>query len=621
MNSEELSRVSYTSRDYASILSDLMNAIPDLTTLWTSKDETDPGIVLVKLMSMVGDMLDYNLDKQSLEVYPGSVTQRKNAAQVFSLIGYKMHWYRSAECTVNISNSHTKPVIIPKYTKFITNNGKLIYTNMDEIQVVSGEGISASSTLVQGIPRTPNKINGIVYNPGQSWHSAYTYNISASDFIDNKYFFTDSAVDESHIVLVDNSGEEWEQVENLSLQIKTGKFFEFGVDEFDNPYIELISYQSKFGVDQFKLFYIVSDGFAGSISENTLTDLDSPVYVDDGTGSLSVANTFLTLYNYASTEGKDPETPDEARIESKNYVNTLDTLVTLDDFTNATKRLENVANAIALDCTNDPDPTTDAYQVNIYIVRQDESGDSAAISVFKEYIDTALRDYKMMPLALNIKVNEQYSSSNPNPDRPIDEFYWTVQGLVYLKEPVTTDKARDILTRINNQLRYSYGPSKVEFNSKLRYIDVVATIMAVDNLIYHVDLDPIKYYNYQGQEVSESLITGETTQVIPRTDNNQLKFEFTLTQVPIKPSSVSIYINNGNYIFLDNGNGKITCYTPGLLRSDGTIDYATGVCSFEVLEPLVADPVVHYVRNRVTITKYMNLSTESFNISTQSLKG
>ena len=57
---------------------------------------------------------------------------------------------------------------------------------------------------------------------------------------------------------------------------------------------------------------------------------------------------------YASTEGFDPETPDEARKNSSYYVNTLDTLITLADFERATMREEGVANVRATDLTNDP---------------------------------------------------------------------------------------------------------------------------------------------------------------------------------------------------------------------------------------------------------------------------
>ena len=113
----------YTSKDYNSIKTDLINAIPSITDLWTNTEDGDPGIVLVKLMSALGDMLSYNMDKQALEYYSSTVTQRKNAAKLFNLIGYKMHWYQSATNRVAIHNNIVTPyryTAIPMYNDYIT---------------------------------------------------------------------------------------------------------------------------------------------------------------------------------------------------------------------------------------------------------------------------------------------------------------------------------------------------------------------------------------------------------------------------------------------------------------------------------------------------------------------
>ena len=96
----------YTSKDYNSIFDDLMNIIPSLTDKWTNTEDGDPGVVLVKLMSALGDMLSYNMDKQALEYYSPTVTQRKNASKLFNLIGYKMHWYQSATNTITVTNQY-----------------------------------------------------------------------------------------------------------------------------------------------------------------------------------------------------------------------------------------------------------------------------------------------------------------------------------------------------------------------------------------------------------------------------------------------------------------------------------------------------------------------------------
>ena len=80
--------ISYTSKDYDSIRTDLINAIPGLTDIWTSRDQADPGMVMITLMSELGDNLSFNIDTQSLEFFGRTVTQRKNAQAIFDLLGY-----------------------------------------------------------------------------------------------------------------------------------------------------------------------------------------------------------------------------------------------------------------------------------------------------------------------------------------------------------------------------------------------------------------------------------------------------------------------------------------------------------------------------------------------------
>ena len=107
--------VKYTSKDYDSIVTDLTDSISSLTNLWTSREDSDPGIVLLKCMAALGDMLSYNFDKQSLEYYAQTVTQRKNAYRLFELIGYHMKWYTAAMTTVNMTYSPQVPEYISYY--------------------------------------------------------------------------------------------------------------------------------------------------------------------------------------------------------------------------------------------------------------------------------------------------------------------------------------------------------------------------------------------------------------------------------------------------------------------------------------------------------------------------
>lgn len=610
-NVNDVSTLKYTSRDYASIFEDLTNTIPLLTSKWTGRDETDPGIVLVKLMAMLGDMLSYNQDKKALEVYPESVTERKNAQQIFELVGYNMHWYRSAQCVITLSNSYSSPVTIPKYTRFYTSDERLCYTNLEQIEIPGGNsGIADQYQLVaiQGTPRTPlrsSKYTVPDYN--KPWHSIYNYNMYSRDITNNKYYLQDTNIDETSITLVDSSGEEWTLVDSVDLQIEAGKFFEFRIDEYDRPYIRLISYWQKYDVSEFKIFYVLSDGSNGTISANMLTKIDSSVYaIDTITNTNKDASSYLSISNYRSEGGYDPETPDEARSESKNYINTLDTLVTLADFEHATNRIDGVAKCLALDCTNDPDTATEDFTVNIYVDREDEYANDDPDS-FGEMVKTSLHNYRMMPLEVNVYLDEK-----------INRYYWTVKGDLYLTQPVDIDTAKALLVNINNMLKYAYGPSKVNFNQDIRYIDVINTIMSVDKLINYVDLEQIEYIDSEGNPADKSLITGKYTQTFPFVDN-QLTYDIKVDNYPVRPGSVIIKINNGNYVIMDNGSGGLID-SQGLLGDrSAKIDYTTGEIHFTMNFDTSQDIIVSYSKNIITTVSYVNLDAGSFNVVRDSI--
>ena len=361
----DTSKLNVINREYATIFKDLTDAIPSLTDQWATNDESDPGIVLVKLMSMVGDMLSYNTDKAYLEAFPDSVTQRKNAYQIYKLVGYKMKWYRSAKAFCYFNNVGNTPAIyIPRYTVFSSKDGTINYCNPNEdlyirFGVDGKKDSRQQTTLVEGIPVTPTLYVDTtsvqlgykyLFNNSEKWHNAYKYNVSKEKIVENRLYFNDFNVDQDHITLIDDQDEEWTMVENINTADNlNSKIFEFSIDEFDRPYLRLIDFWQDLNINNFKLFYIKSSGKNGKVAPNILQVANSSVY------SLinSKNNPKLEIVNMDSEGGYNPETPYDARISSANYINTFDTLVTLDDFTKFVKRYAYTGNAISKDLTND----------------------------------------------------------------------------------------------------------------------------------------------------------------------------------------------------------------------------------------------------------------------------
>ncbi len=501
--------LSYTSRDYTSIYNELMSSIPLLTKSWDPKDENDPGVVLIKLISMLGDMLSYNLDKNALEAFPRTVLQRANAQQIFRLVGYKMHWWRSARIEAKFTNANTYPIYISKYNTFSTKDSSIFYTNIHQITIPSGTyGDDMFVTeLIQGVPVTPvlkNSINPIDYN--DTWHENYDYNLLASDIVNDRIYIKYKNIDETSITLIDNdeaqfAENEWTQVKNINLSETMDKVFEFDVDEDNVPFIQLPSYwKEKYVITKFKLFLVLSNGPEGEIEENTITAINpQKCYINDDNIDISEALKQVTLYNTASTYGYKPETCTEARKESEKYINTIDTLVTLRDFEKAVSRIDSVANVIATDIQMDPygDEMTN-NQVNLYIVRKSDYNNLGSNyiyyvdndngnndEIFKENIIGELNSYKVIPTDINVLL-ENY----------IDWINWTVEGQIFLRKPINPDQNYDLMVRINDNLKNRFNCETLDFNEPINYMDVIECIMKTDKNIWHVDLNSaaIQYY-------------------------------------------------------------------------------------------------------------------------------
>ena len=262
---------------------------------------------------------------------------------------------------MNVVNTYSNSATIPRFCTFTTNNQSITYCTFKQYELASNtsnNGLEALIELVQGIPVTPVRVTNNPYpEAGKSWHSIYGYNYTVDDLINNRIYLNHKNVDQEHIILVDDTGEEWTLKDNIYLTKNVGRFFEFGVDINDQPYLEIVDYYNNFNISKFKVFYIRSLGEDGQIYANTLTKVTGNVWSRHGTSSeVSIynVNNFIKFTHYDSTVGFNPETPDEARKNSASYINTLDTLITLSDFEKATLREVGVANVRATDLTNDP---------------------------------------------------------------------------------------------------------------------------------------------------------------------------------------------------------------------------------------------------------------------------
>ena len=609
IDTNNINEIKVDSRDFASIYADLVDSVQNMSQNWNTSDESDVGVLLIKLISMYGDMLSYNHDKAVLEVYPATVSQRKNAVQVFGLVGYKLHWYQSAKCMASLTNIGTSDATLPKFTSFATQNGDTTYTYIGNQTNIPANGNTAIEVeLVQGVPKTPSFVGADVVpaDPNKTWHTVYNYNVSSEDIIaGNKIYLDDITVDETSIILIDDSGlgdgQEWKQVDNVDALTYTGRYFELKTDSDDRPYIELVSYWQNFGATKFKLFYLVSAGINGQVEQNSIVKATSRIIKTVNGNQVDVSSD-INIVNDNSTYGFDAETPDEARDNVVNYINTYDTLITASDFEKATRRIEGVANCVVTDLTTDPNPSDfdgngtpfANNDVKIYVTKTEAFEQSVTDAVFRTTILNELQKNKLMPLNLMVDFDD------------ITYYNWTIKGTIYLKEKVDKTTANNIYNSVIDAIQQAYKREDIRYNSVIGYSGLINTIHSASPLIYNVDVDGIEYclhtYDIDGNITSTTPVTDKTVITGKKNDKVDITAVTTYTatlDAPIKPSSLTISFDNGRSTIYDDKAGGLSCESALFLS--GTVDYQTGDITVNFTTAMTTNLNITYQQNVINM--------------------
>lgn len=431
--------VHYTSKDFSSIFKDLSDSVPALTNLWTSKEDSDPGVVLMKLIAATADMLNFNMDKQSLEFYRSTATQRKNMRRILDLIGYKLHWYKSAILNLKITNNSADTIVL---------STSITLANADYItQRVYNQYNEVPPYLILPFQVNWQSVGTINIKPGESvtveavQGELQSVSFTVESIVDNKYYLPTTLIDQDHMWLqhnvVDANGQLtsdlscWNLVEDLNTQTSIGRFFQFDVDEFDQPYIELVPYWEGKGYakvnngETFTLYYLNTLGELGNVGQNVfsysgrIANLTTDMIDIDGieVPSILIEHSDNNTYGISNTDapGCNIETVEEAYKNSGLWINTYNTLVTIKDFEDFTKSYGEMSNCRAID-------TQRAYEFNETIQSDktlsdeayDGEGNLVPNSKFKKFIDnikTYVEGNQKTICHTNIQTSEDLSVS------------------------------------------------------------------------------------------------------------------------------------------------------------------------------------------------------------------
>ena len=527
-----IANTSYTKKDFYQIYPEILDLVTKITERWNpeTSNESDPGVVLLKLLAFIADKNNYNIDKNILECFMPSCTQEESMRKLCAMMGYEMSYNTSAETTISFmwlgdSSSSDATFTLPRFTTTIQSaEGDVTYTLIEKDLTFDNDDIDKTVTCeaIEGevIKLTVNDSDVITLD-----------NIDSN----NRIYLPESSVAQNGIFVsyanTNKSEREWNKVSNLNTIEADSLCWKFGYDSTKElPYIEFSDNIAQLIEDGLTIWYTRTSGANGNVSANVLTKLTSTAEFTDDNSTVNIitdsadGTVNLIISNKASTvNGADKETLDEAYNNFKKTVGTFDTLVTCRDYANA------IYNMVVSDTDSTPlvsncqvsDIKTDVFRasrVKSFNSFGDIYFDYPEISTAdnKPIIDNfTLYLYPLKKLANTYNVQTYNQSFTPDTaniydiqtrlednktishsfKKAEDDDLYLIKSLYKLQAKITTtykvdtSEATDILNNVYTALFKNFNAHKVDYGKEIAFDSLLEVIKDADSRIKNVVLD------------------------------------------------------------------------------------------------------------------------------------
>ena len=577
--------IPYTDRDYNSLMTDFWDLVPKLTDLWKPEADADPGVVLGKFLASAADMLSVNVDYLANEVFAPSVVQRKDAEKIFGLIGYDLGFYTAARTEVTFTNNTSDDMPLDfgfngsNFTTLtastdITNTSRVITYNV--LPMTSSYGDTESRgrrSILADYVDVFADTDSVTLKSGESCTRVAiegdlrSYSVAVSDVVKNNYIITlpSQHVDTTAIWVKGRASlssltfdkTRWVQVANVAQFDTPEPRFAVTYDNYSNAQITVSNYLNQLSNYEgyyLTIFWIDCSGVIGCVGDDVLGNLifaksGNPVYTSGEILVSNLSNTVELPHTYTVT-GKSPETAKDAYYNSRNYINTWDSLVTLPDYTRFLNREAGVDCGIVIDCQKaleinmaiyNDENLTPAQKSKMYITNNDfPTGASSSSYDWSQVLGlgfdpsnpqkyvfaTNFKRYTAMCFAIhNDFKNDVWGQSTTVPaqianttnfikykpsqmfidhliadfkplqamsvdiafgDARIFDFY--VVGQIYTNKPVSKDVGDTIVAKVKEALALYFAPANRGFNQKPTVMEIVNLIQKdVDERITYFD--------------------------------------------------------------------------------------------------------------------------------------
>ena len=589
MNDSDYSKgmINYTSRDYNSLLKEFFDLVPKLTDLWKPEADADPGVVLGKYLASVADMLGINLDWLANEVFAPSVSQRKNAEKIFGLIGYELGFYTAArtECTFTNDSSVDMTIdfgfngsnfaTLNAYTD-ITGQSRVITYNV--LPNTNKFGTTETRSRRQVITENVDvflETDQVLLKPGESVTRVAiegelrNYSVSVRQVKANNYIVTlpSQHIDTTAVWIKgrqkSSTGDylrtQWVQCSSPAEFIQPEPRFSVTYDNYSNAQVQISNYLNQlenYDDNWLTIYWVDCSGVIGCVGENVLTNLllakpGQTISTDSGDLIVSNLSNTVELPNTYTVTGRSPETAKDAYFNSRKYINTWDSLVTLPDYNRFLLREPGVNCGVVIDCQKaleinlaiyNDENLTDVQKSKMYITNYDyPEGDpifdwKSVLGLGFDPTDPqkyvfAANFQRYTAMCFCVANNFENSKFGPGQEseasinkstkfnrykppqmfidavkrdyRPLQAmsvelqfgyariFNFYCAGTIYPKKPVSKSVANNLISKVKESLALYFHPDNRNFGRKPTVMEIVNVIRSCDDRIDYFDMGSV----------------------------------------------------------------------------------------------------------------------------------
>ena len=601
----ENQKISYTNLDFSAIYSETIDLIKQLTYKWdpSISNESDPGVVLVKLSALLADKMNYNIDKNILETFPLSVTQDGNARQLYDQLGYYMDWYISGAAPISLNwtgetvtetdaqgNVSTVTYKIPKFTTIIDSE-QSVSKRYSLIGIEGAEDNIVSDVLLTTDGKTviALALEGLAVQYQYEGETVITAQMV--DPLSRRLYFTTSNISQNGIFIKNTNQENyasWKRVNNLYENSFDELRYVFGYDSNTNTcFLEFPdNYAELFG-SGIEITYLLIDPTASDVPAGDLNQFMTPVSIRNSKGDVvaTLSSDNVKLTNYLASSGhQNIESINEAYVNYKKTVGTFKTLITLRDYANyiRNKDLNICSNAFVCDRTND-------IQTSYKVINKSEGLDNLIIKV-EQVVDRntieSTFEYKYIlssDTTMDSSKTYYYIQEDTLQVAPYDETKNPVEERYYEFEGTSSLKSYDAMDPFS--LKFYLLKNSIAIDTKSAYNDTFTMLNPYPDLdsvfsdtshIEHIyeDLLPLgedsykrstdtfwdenkSYWLYDTNNKTYNLITSTSpTEYIgetPATSNNvyEIDVEALMPHIVLYKAIYPIVMNVSTYTVLD----------------------------------------------------------------------